>query len=274
MNKKILFLAGLMVMAHGVAMGAITIKKAAPVATQQTTGMDAASGLLPTVVNLVGGISQMNQQTQALTAECVPTTQEIADVNAMIKEWAKAGAISATEAFSSLGVPNCADTGSDYESLIRSFGEDLDEGLLCYDSFSATEDQNMIWHRYPKAARTFYCTDGGIDSCSEKNRVYRTNMYEIFALVDFSAPDYTASEAALEAKLKEKMEKCSPALLASKKKALVSEFVMGTISSVGQKTNTGSIMEMVSSVAGSSGGGLGGMLNSVSGVATQFLGGM
>ena len=60
----------------------------------------------------------------------------------------------------------------------------------------------------------------------------------------------------------------------AKKQALMSDFVVGTIGNLGQKTNTGSIMEMVSSVAGSTGNGAGGMLQSLGGIATQMLGGM
>lgn len=274
MNKKILFLAGVFVMAHSVAMGAIAIKKAAPVATQQKSGVESATSLLPTVMNLVSGVQQINQQTQALTVECVPTNQEIADVNALVKEWAKTGSMSAQEAFNSLGVSNCSSTGSSYESLIRSFGDDLDSNLMCFDSFTGKENDNMIWKGYPKAAKTYYCSDGGIDQCSEKNKVYITNMYEIFNLIDFSEQDYTESEAKLASKLMSKIENCSPVRLSAKKRALMGNFVISAIGNMGQKTNTGAIMDVVGSVANSSGSGAGGMLQSLGGIATQFLGGM
>lgn len=274
MNKKLLFLVSLLFATHTLGAGAVTIKKAAPVAVQETTAMDSVNGLVPTVINLVSGVSQINKQTQALTAECVPTSQEITDVNALIKEWAKVGSKSADEAFSALGVPNCATTGSSYESLMRAFGDDIEDGLLCYDSFSGSEHENMIWYKYPMAAMTYYCSDGGVDLCSEKNKVYVTNMYEVLGLIDFGDADYTANEAKVKAKLATKMEKCAPALLNAKKQALMSDFVVGTIGNLGQKTNTGSIMEMVSSVAGSTGNGAGGMLQSLGGIATQMLGGM
>lgn len=274
MNKKLLFLFGLLFATHIMGGHAVTIKKAAPVAVQQKTATESASSLLPTVMNLVSGVSQINKQTQALTAECVPTAQEIADVNALVKEWAKVGSMSAEEAFVSLGVSSCNDMGSSYESLMRSFGDDLDSGLVCYDSFTGTEHDNMIWKGYPKAAKTFYCNDGGIDRCAEKNKVYITNMYEIFNLIDFSTQDYTESEAKLASKLLSKIENCSPVRLNAKKRALMGDFIIGTISNLGQKTNTGSIMDIVGSVASSGGSGGSGMLQSLGSVATQFLGGM
>ena len=59
----------------------------------------------------------------------------------------------------------------------------------------------------------------------------------------------------------------------AKKKALWGQFLTTTISSVGQKTNSGNIMDVVSSVAGASGSGAGGMLNSLTGVAGTLFGG-
>ena len=48
------------------------------------------------------------------------------------------------------------------------------------------------------------------------------------------------------------------------------DFVMNAVGGIGQKTNTGSIMETVSGLV-TSGGGMGGALQSLGGVATQLL---
>ena len=74
----------------------------------------------------------------------------------------------------------------------------------------------------------------------------------------------------MASKLIAKIENCSNSKLNAKKRAMWSEFLMGTISNIGQPTNTGSIMEQVSNIAGS-GGGLG-SLSSLGAIASQFLG--
>ena len=75
---------------------AVTIKKAAPVVKQETSAQNIGANLLPTVMGLVSGIQALNQQQKTLTAECIPSSQEINFVNNTIKEWAKTGASTAT----------------------------------------------------------------------------------------------------------------------------------------------------------------------------------
>jgi hypothetical protein len=66
-----------------------------------------------------------------------------------------------------------------------------------------------------------------------------------------------------------KMEKCAPAKLNAKKLALWGDFVVSTVGGIGQKTNTGSIMDAVNGII-SSGGGMG-AVQSLGGIATQLL---
>ena len=68
---------------------AITITKAASVTPQETSSSSAGSSLIPTVLKLVSGVQQLNAQQKALTAECVPSAQEITFVDNTMKEWAK-----------------------------------------------------------------------------------------------------------------------------------------------------------------------------------------
>ena len=72
----------------------------------------------------------------------------------------------------------------------------------------------------------------------------------------------------MAAKLISKIEKCSYSKLNAKKKAMWGEFLVDTIGSVGQKTNTAAIMQTVGSVANS--GGMG-ALQSLGGIASQFM---
>ena len=73
----------------------------------------------------------------------------------------------------------------------------------------------------------------------------------------------------MAAKLIAKIEDCSNAKLSAKKKAMWGEFLISTVGSVGQSTNTGAIMESVSGIA-ASGGGIQ-SLQSLGAIATQFL---
>ncbi len=93
MKKTILFFAGLMCCAPMMsAHAAVAVKKAAPVATQESAGTAGAASLIPTVLGLVSGVQALNAQQQALTAECIPTTAELNFVNTTMQEWAKTGA--------------------------------------------------------------------------------------------------------------------------------------------------------------------------------------
>lgn len=263
MKKTLTTLFCLSICAFGVSDAtAITIKKAAPVATQEASTSSATTSLVPTVLNLISGVQQISAKQKELTAECIPTTQEINFVDNMMKEWAKTGAMSAEEVETKLG-KRCDSTGGYQASVEIAAMMDTDD--ICYDYFS---DEGMVWYQYPKVGVVKYCEDG-TKSCSDKKTV--SNIYDIFNLIDFTEADYSSSsEVTMASKLIAKIENCSNSKLNAKKRAMWSEFLMGTISSLGQPTNTGSIMEQVSSIAGS-GGGLGG-LSSLGAIASQFLG--
>lgn len=273
--KKICWVfVGLLTMVHCGAM-AVTIKKAAPVSVQKSTAMESTGSLVPTVVSLVSGIKEINQKQKDLTAECIPTSQEITFVNNLVKEWAKAGEVTAEEFGKSLGMDKCSTPTGEYASNIQVYGPD-DSDMLCYDYFGGSGDKDMVWENFPMAATAYYCSDGSVDSCSDKVKRHVTNMYDIFSKIGFTEADYVGSnELTMANKLITKVEQCSYARLSAQQKALWSSFLIESIGNVGQKTNTGSIMEIVSSVANTGGGG-GGLLDSLGGlgsVATQFLGG-
>ncbi len=272
MKKILLFFMGAVVAVHGTA-GAVTIKKAAPVVKQQTSAQNVGANLLPTVINLVSGIQALNQKQKDLTAECVPSSQEITFVNNTIKEWAKTGAATAEEIQGKMnGMKRCDTSSGGYEASVRIAADTEDDELICYDYFGDSSDNGTVWYQFPKAVSTYYCTDGSVSGCSEKNRKQVSNIYDVFNLIDFTEADYTAQEAKMAASLLSKIENCSYAKISAKQKALWGEFLVGTVGSLGQKTNTASIMETVSGMAGTLGSG--NALQSLGGLgsmATQFL---
>lgn len=265
MKKYLLFFVIGTFLAQNVAMGAVTIKKAAPVAVQKKTVEDNAGSLIGTVLGLVGTVKQLEQKTRALTAECLPTGQEIQFVNNIIKEWAKTGAANEEEVYRRLGVNKCSgqSTGG-YQASVRVAMDTDQDSVVCYDWFGGAGNEGTVWYGFPMAVKTYYCTDGSV-SCGTKDRKEVSNIYEVFNLVDFTTEDYTKQEAEVAGKLIAKIENCSSAKLSAQKQALWGEVLQSTVGNLGQKTNTGAIMETVGSVT--SGGGL----QSLGGIAAQFL---
>lgn len=271
MKKFLLFFIGGLVAVHSTA-GALTVTKAPSVATKQATAVDTGASLLPGVLNLVTGVMQLNQKQKALTAECIPTSQEVNFVNNIIKEWAKTGAATAKEIANGKmdGMKPC-EKGETYESSVRIAADLGEDGLICYDVYR--DDEHAVWHEFPKASSTYYCTDGSLSGCGEKNKKHVSNIYNVFNLVDFTEADYTAQEAKLAGNLIAKIEKCSNAKLNARKKEMWGEFLVGTVGGLGQKTDTATIMQTVSGMANSFSGGGSGLqsLGSLKDLASQFL---
>ncbi len=267
MKKFLTFFICTFIIAHGTGM-AVTIKKASSVSTKQTSVTDAGAGFIPTVMNIISGVQQLNQKQKTLTAECLPSSREIQFVNELVKEWAKTGAATATEVETKLKMKRCQQPSGGYASSVQlAAGTDEDE-LLCYDWFGDSGDRNTVWEGFPKATTASYCTDGSL-SCSEKEKKQVSNIYDVFNLVDFAEADYAnQQELNMAANLLNKVEKCSYAKLNAQKKAMWGEFLVNTISTAGQKTSTGSIMQVVGSTANA---GPMGALQSLGGFATQFM---
>lgn len=271
MKKNLLLFIGCLLAVHNTA-SAVTIKKAAPVVKQETSAQNIGANLLPTVMGLVSGIQALNQQQKTLTAECIPSSQEINFVNNTIKEWAKTGASTAKEIEGKMnGMEPCDAASGGYEESVRIAADTEDNEMICYDWFDDSSDKGTVWHKFPKAVSTYYCTDGSESGCSEKNRKQVSNIYDVFNLIDFTEADYTAQEAKMAATLTAKIENCSYAKLSARKKALWGEFLTTTVGGLGQKTNTASVMETVSGMAGSLGGGGLQSLSGIGSIATQFL---
>ena len=253
------------------AMNTLVPKKADSVAKREASTSTTATGasLLPTAMNLVGSVMQLNQQQKALAAECEPTTGELNFVNNLIKEWAIAGG--ANPFVSSTGIRVCGANESYADSVRYSgVGVTVDSSAICWDSFREAEAHNAIWAGYPKAAIAEYCADGtdNISGCGRNNRKKVTNMWTLFEMINFENKDYTRGEATQAAALLQKAANCSGTKLSAKRLETFGNFITGTISNVGQPTNTGSIMNAVSSIVGQKGiGNIGGIAT----VAAQFL---
>ena len=255
MRKKLLLFIGCLLAVHNTA-GAVTIKKAAPVAKQEVSAQNVGGNLLPTVVGLVTSVQALNQQQKELTAECIPSSAEINFVNKIIKEWAKTGAANADEVEGRLKMQPCDESSGGYEASVRIAADTNETDMICYDWFGSAADEDTVWYGFPKAVSTYYCSNGTISGCAEKYRKQVSNIYDVFNLVDFTDVDYMPSdEAKLATALMAKIEKCSYAKISARKKALWGDFVTTTIGSLGQKTNSASVIDIVSGMSGSLGSG-------------------
>lgn len=271
MRKILLLFMGILILEAGTPASAVTINKAAPVAAQESSSSSTVTSFVPTVLNLIGSVQQLSAKQKELTDECIPSSQEITFVDNIVKEWAKTGAMTADEVQKRLGKKRCDVAVGGYASSVEiAAGTDMDD-LICYDYFAGDGNAGMVWENFPKVGKATYCSDGSPSGmCSDKEKVTVSNIYDIFNLVDFTEADYSASELTMAGNLMAKIEKCSYSKLSAKKRQLWGEFLTGTINSLGQPTNTGSIMQSVSSIT--SGGGLGASVGSIGSLATSLFG--
>lgn len=238
-------------------------KKAAPVVKQEatTSTTNLGASMLPTALNLVQGVMTLSQQQKALTAECYPTSSELRFVNDLVKEWANAGG---TNPVGDGKVPACdpAKTKASYKEavLARAENPDNDTIKICWDVYKPDEARGAVWIGYPKVVEVEHCGDGTTTGC--KTKVKSSNMWDVFAAIDFAKADFTKSEASEAEKLLEKVSRCADTKLLAKKKELVGGFITNTINNLGQTANTPTVMQSVQSIMGQKGvSGLGGLAN-------------
>ena len=244
------------------------VKKAAPVAVKQADKLESATSLLPTVMGLVGTVTELKKQQQQLGSDCKPTGSEIEAVNDLVKEWAKTGTVTAKEAVSNLGDPCSNDENSNNDGYYRLYMETHpDKGSTCYESFTVEADKDTVWYKFPKASSTSICDVVNTKDCRD---VY--NIYDVLDKIPFDKEDYTKSEVEKITKLLEKREKCSEGKIKAAKQELYGNFVTQALGSVGQSTGaagTAGVLEAVSALGGS--GNLKSMLPSLGQMATQVL---
>ncbi len=270
--KRLLYIfIALVCLTPSFAPAAVSVKKAASVKKQETAAVDSATSLLPTVINLVGSVKNLNAQQQQLTADCVPTSEEIRVVNDLVKEWAKTGDMDAESAAYGLGQPcsNYPDSVLDSRSedgFYQSFMDIADKNEVCYERFTGRNNADMIWFKFPKASSARVC-----DINNPKNCQTVSNLYDIFAKIPFGEEDYTESEAAKISRLIEKSEKCAPAKMRAAKRELWGGFLTQTLSGVGKTSGASGTEAVIQAVSSAGGGGFQSMLPSLGQLATQAL---
>lgn len=268
--KKLSFILVLAVfLAPIIASGAVSVKKASSVKTQEAAPVDAATSLLPNVIGLVGSVKTLNAQQQQLTSDCVPTDEEVRVVNNLVKEWAKTGVTDAESAASGLGTPCSTDTelgSTDDYNKYQAFMEYAEKNETCYERFGGPSNAHMIWFKFPKASVAKICDVNNAKNCEKVS-----NVYDIFDKIPFSAEDYTKSEVAKVAKLVEKSEKCSPSKIKAAKRELWGGFLTQTLGNVGKTSGASGTESVIQAVSSAGGGGLQSMLPSLGQLATQAL---
>ena len=268
MKKNLtLFIAMSFCVTVSAAMGAVTIKKAAPVATQDSSITSTTGSLVPSVLTLVSDVQALSAKQRELDAECTPSSAEIEFVNNTIKEWAKTGTATWEEVSRKLNKSPC-DGGVGYESAVR-YSAGTDANIICYDNFVGDANADMVWYRFPKASKATYCPDGSV-TCNDREKKTVSNIYEIFDLVDFGVGDYSRQEATMAAKLLDRADRCSDVRVSKKKKQMWGEFLTTAMGNVGQKTNTSAIMQTVGNIT-QNGASLNGGISSLGAIASQFM---
>ncbi len=257
------FLMAVFVSSSAPVAAAVKITKASSVsstASDTNSVVGTVSSLLPTVLGLASSVKSLSAAQDEISADCIPTKTEIAFIDKMVKEWAKAGGVLP----SGYDRKKCAN-GQGYAASVKNSAAVKGlEDSVCYDFF---DEDGKIWDEYPKVGTGFYCKNGDIYcSSTSKEAVSVTNAYELFGLVDFGPDDYLASEITMASQLQEKTYNCQPSRINSKKRELWGNLLTDTVGTLGQPTNTGSIMEQVGSL-----GGGGNTFNSIGSIATQFL---
>lgn len=271
MKRLISVFIALVCLAPSLAPGAVSVKKASSVKKQETTPVDSATSLLPSVIGLVGNVKNLNAQQQQLEADCVPTSEEIRVVNDLVKEWAKIGDVDAEAAAYGLGRP-CSDISDNElatkfeDGYYQSFMDIADTNEICYERFTGATNENMIWFKFPKASSARICDINDAKKCHTVS-----NLYDIFAKIPFSTEDYTKAEASKIARLMEKSEKCAPAKMRAAKRELWGGFLTQTLGSVGKTSGASGTDAVIQAVSSAGGGGIQSMLPSLGQLATQAL---
>ena len=266
MKKVLSVFVALAFVAPIVAWGEVSVKKSSSVKKKTESSMDSAASLVPTVIGLVGNVKALNAQQQQLTADCVPTSEEIRVVNDLVKEWAKIGDSDATSAGNGLGNPCYATSGAgaSEDGSYQRFMEIADANETCYERFVGSGNTDMIWFEYPKASLAKIC-----DPVTNKDCKTVSNLYDIFDKIPFTTQDYTKGEAAKVAKLIEKSQKCAPSKINAAKRELWGGFLTQTLGNVGKTSGVSGTDAVIQAVSSAGGGGLQSMLPSLGQMATQ-----
>lgn len=245
--------------------GAIQIKKASSVAAQpqDTGGVLSGNSLIPTALGLITSVQTMKSQQQALTKECEPSDSDVNFVKKMVQEWARAGGAMPVLA----GRAPC-EQGTNYKYSVRWLAQGTQP---CYDAFTSDSDKKQIYANYPYPGKGYSLKDAaGTDT--ESNRIYVSDLYEIFAAIGFEDADLLPDEASRIVALREKSLRCAPSVISQKQAALWQGMLGQAIGGLGGSsagTNMGQIGQILSSSGGSA---LGSITNTLPIITSTLMG--
>jgi len=220
------------------------VKKSAA-GTQQASKVETAAGLLQPVLQTVQAVMQLKQETQELSANCVPTSGEVDTVNKLVKEWAKIGTVTSENAAGS----GLGDYVEDYSRAMNnaqnSVYEIFEDGK-CAGCKNELKGTMYIWCCFPKASKAKLSNGKNV-----------SNIYDVLDKIPFNPGDYTKSELSEVTKIMEKADRCASGKISAKKRELWTGFLTNTITNIGNKagvTGVGDIMQMAGQFSNSSGG--------------------
>ncbi|MCL2339209.1 MAG: hypothetical protein FWC51_04645 [Proteobacteria bacterium] len=265
MKKKIYLLSMLYALCSAMALPspshAVTIKKAdvvAPAPKASNNSPLSGNSLVPTALSLITGVMALNQQMSTLTGDCIPTAADVAFVSNAMKEFAKTGAIDGPTLAGALRGRAPCDPGNSVSFDNTAQTAAVTSGLQpCYETFNQPSDKNMIWFGYPRPGLTKVCKkNGGAGGCAPKDEEVVSDVWDVFALVNFTPDDLLPQEATAFAKLMDKVERCSGAKLSAAKRALWVNFMTQEAGSLGTKTGSdlASTLGTVNQIMASGGG--------------------
>lgn len=251
--------------------GGLKIQKAGAVKeTPKEEGVEASIGtnFIGTAIGLATGIMQIKDAERGLTSGCAPSQSDVDFVNKMMQEYAKMGRETPRQMIDKLSGANTESENCSYNSWAMT-----QQGAVCYERFS---EEGKIWNKYPKASRlsSAICPPDK-SGCAEKDKRYYSNAYEVYGYMGWSEADLMSSEeVSNHAKLMKKIEECDPAVLKKKKQEMTMGLVTNTLGGLGQKQNTGGVMEQVGAMMQTSGGGGSNPLGSLAPMGMSMLPGL
>lgn len=240
MKIKIIALCTLLSALCAAGASAVTIKKADVVAPPPKTADNSplsGNSLVPTALGLITSVMALNQQMNTLTGDCIPAPADVTFVSNMMQQFAKTGAVDAATMTAALRgrAPCDAANGVSFANTAQTAA--VTKGLQpCYETFSQKADLKMIWYGYPKPSMDRVCKKSGGLGCAAKDEDVVSDVYDIFALINFTPDDLLPNEATSFAKIMDKVERCSNVKLAAQKRALWVNFMTQEAGSLGTKT--------------------------------------
>lgn len=231
-----------------------TIKKASSVQEKQQDKMDAVTGtnLAGMAIGLFAGIQALKNEEKAMSQSCAPSIADRDYVNKMMREYAKTGQKTSKEMLAALGA-QASDGWCSYKEYVRT-----GQGEKCFDLMVGSDDDGRIWYGYPSATEGFQECPPDKPNCKDKK--YYSNVYEIYAVMNWTDADLLPDELSTHSKLMAKAEECAPEVIARKNRERAGNLITGTLGSIGQKQNTAGTMEAVGGLMQGMGtNGLGGL---------------